>query len=41
MPPCSINSPEKMKKGTARNEKAFIPEIIDCIAVAAGKPSCR
>src|SRR5579863_3736304 len=41
IPPCSINSPEKMKNGTARNENAFIPEIIDCMAVAAGKPSYR
>ena len=41
MPPCSISSPEKMKNGTARNENAFIPEIIACIAVAIGKPSTR
>ena len=31
----------EMKNGTARNENAFIPEIIACIAVAIGKPSTR
>ena len=28
MPPCNINSPEKMKKGMARNENTFIPDTI-------------
>src|SRR5450432_1619040 len=39
MPPCSISSPEKMKKGIARNEKTFMPETIIWIGVARGRPS--
>ena len=39
IPPWSINSPEKMKKGMARNENTFIPEIIVWNAVAIGRPS--
>src|SRR6516165_6123585 len=39
MPPCSISSPEKMKKGIARNENTFIPETIIWIGVASGSPS--
>src|SRR5689334_17798310 len=39
MPPCSISSPEKMKKGMARNENTFIPETIIWIGVASGRPS--
>ena len=39
IPPCSINSPEKMKNGIARNEKTFMPETIIWIAVSNGSPS--
>ncbi|MNI23012.1 hypothetical protein D3C73_765810 [compost metagenome] len=39
MPPYSINSPVKMKKGMARNENAFMPEVICWNATASGRSS--
>ena len=39
MPPCSISSPLKTKKGMARNEKMFIPDIICWKMTATGRPS--
>ncbi len=39
MPPCNINSPEKMKNGIARKENTFMPETIIWIAVSNGRPS--
>ena len=39
IPPCNISSPEKIKKGMARNENTFMPETIIWMAVSNGKPS--
>jgi hypothetical protein len=39
MPPCSISSPEKMKKGMARKENTFMPDVIIWMAVSKGRPS--
>ncbi|MNK24020.1 hypothetical protein D3C87_423220 [compost metagenome] len=39
MPPYSISSPVKMKKGMARNENAFMPEVICWKATASGRSS--
>jgi hypothetical protein len=41
MPPYSISSPAKMKKGMARNENTFIPEVICWKMTAMGSPSYR
>ena len=35
----ALSSPEKMKKGMARNENTFMPETIIWMAVSNGKPS--
>ena len=39
MPPYSISSPVKMKNGMARNENAFMPEVICWKATASGRSS--
>ncbi|MNM72665.1 hypothetical protein D3C81_843640 [compost metagenome] len=41
MPPYSISSPAKMKNGMARNENAFMPEVICWNTTASGRPSYR
>ncbi|MNO03474.1 hypothetical protein D3C81_2241940 [compost metagenome] len=38
-PPWSISSPEKTKKGMARKEKTFMPDIICWKMTATGRPS--